>query len=127
MGVPMHKAAGHKATGCKAAGRAALIGAMLGGGLLYAGISQAQDVGVQETTARTERAAELVAAAGGPAPDAHLVAFAHDASTVDVRDDDVASEPAVTPGPALQTQAAAVSARPVALTYAAAPKPAEQR
>ena len=74
MGFPMHPALT----------RAALIAVMLGGGLLYAGISQAQDSDVQ-----VERGSELVAASGGPASAAHLIAFARDAAAVDVRDDDV--------------------------------------
>ena len=80
MGFPMRKAAS----------RAALIGVMLGGGLLYAGISQAQDAGVQG-----EREAELAAAAGGPAPSAHLIPYEADKAAVDVREDDVeAQQPA---------------------------------
>ncbi len=71
----------------KAAGRAALIGMMLGVGLLYAGISQAQDAGVQ-----SERDAELAAAAGSPAPSAHLIAFEADKAAVDVREDDVEAQ-----------------------------------
>ena len=77
MGFPMRKAAG----------RAALIGVMLGGGLLYAGISQAQDAGM-----RSERDAELAAAAGGPASSAHLIAYAADKAAVDVREDDVEAQ-----------------------------------
>jgi hypothetical protein len=113
----------------KAAGRAALIGVMLGGGLLYAGISQAQEAGDQDGASRAERAAELVAAAGGPAAGAHLVAFTRDAAAVDPRDDDVAAEPAVAPAPAQTPQPAAqaVQAQPVALTNAAAPNPAGRR
>ena len=80
MGFPMRKAAS----------RVALIGVMLGGGLLYAGISQAQDAGVQG-----EREAELAAAAGGPAPSAHLIPYEADKAAVDVREDDVeAQQPA---------------------------------
>ena len=70
----------------KAAGRAALIGVMLAGGVLYAGISQAQDANVQE-----ERAAELIAASGGPSAAAHLIPFEADKAAVEVRDDDVAA------------------------------------
>ena len=95
----------------KAAGRAALIGVMLGGGLLYAGISQAQDAGVQ-----VERDAELVAAAGGPAPSAHLIPYAADKAAVDVREDDVAApQPSVnTPAPAsVATADPASQPRPV--------------
>ena len=68
------------------AGRATLIAVMLGGGMLYAGISQAQDANNP-----AERASELAAATGGPAPADHLIAFAHDATAVDAREDDVES------------------------------------
>ncbi len=72
----------------KTAGRAALISVMLAGGLLYAGIGQAQDAGVQDI--RAERAAELVAASGGPASGEHLIAYASDRAAVEEREDDVA-------------------------------------
>ncbi len=79
-----------------AAGRAALIAVMLGGGLLYAGISQAQDAGVQ-----SEREAELAAAAGGPAPSAHLIPYEAEKAAVDLREDDVeAQQPVVEQKPA---------------------------
>ena len=76
MGFPMRKAAA----------RTAFIGVMLGGGLLYAGISQAQDAGGLQA----ERSAELIAAAGGPASNAHLIGFNSDRAAVEARDDDVA-------------------------------------
>ena len=108
MGFPIHKAAS----------RAALIGVMLGGGLLYAGISQAQDAGVQ-----VERDAELVAAAGGPAPSAHLIPYAADKAAVDVREEDVdashASANAAAPAP-VATVDPASQPRPV-MTAQAAP------
>ncbi len=72
----------------KAAGRAGLIAVMLTGGLLSAGISQAQDIGAADAQ---ERAAELVAASGGPASGAHLIAFSAQPAAVDVREDDVAA------------------------------------
>ncbi len=84
MGFPMHPVFT----------RGALIGIMLGGGLLYAGISQAQDTDIQ-----VERGSELVAAAGGPASSAHLIAFPNDAAAVEVRDDDVAQEPVISNRP----------------------------
>ena len=65
---------------------------MLGGRLLSAGISQAQDVGAQDVQA--QRSAELAAASGGPASDAHLIAFAGDRAAVEAREDDVAAEAA---------------------------------
>ena len=85
----------------KAAGRAALIGVMLSGGLLYAGISQAQDAGVQ-----SERDAELAAAAGGPAPSAHLIPYEADKAAVDVRDDDVEAQQAIDTKPVAGATAA---------------------
>ncbi len=104
MGYPMRNAAV----------RAALIGAMLGGGLLFAGISQAQDANVQQ-----ERTAELVAASGGPASDAHLIAYVSDKAAVEVRDAEVVGSPSetaagaeITPSP--DATAHVASAAPIA-------------
>ena len=97
MGFPMRKAAG----------RAALIGVMLGGGLLYAGISQAQDAGVQ-----AERDAELAAAAGGPAPSAHLIPYEADKAAVDVREDDVEAQQPSVEAKTPPTQAAVTDVTP---------------
>jgi glycerol kinase len=102
----------------KAAARTGLIVLMLTGGLLSAGISQAQDIGAADAQ---ERAAELVAASGGPAASAHLIAFAADKAAVEVRADDVAD---VQPAAAAVTSASevGVAAQPVDL---ALPAPAE--
>jgi hypothetical protein len=106
----------------KAAGRAGLIGLMLAGGLLSAGISQAQEAGAD---AQAERTSELVAASGGPASPAHLVAFSSDKAAVDVRDDDVAADPA---GPVPADPAAArTPATPVSYERSGARFEAQQQ
>ena len=100
----------------KAVGRAGLIAAMLGGGLLYAGISQAEEVGAQAVATQQERGAELTAATGGPASQAHLIAFTQDTAAVDTREDDVADEPTpvmVTPA----RIASGVAAKPAAAVH----------